>query len=108
MFFLVDGWTVREYAGNRSQEKLIDFAMETYKEIEPMPFLFGPFGPIGQLRSFLMRSGTWAVGLYENLTEERGHSPLVAMAMLCLGGMVVGLIMIVVLGLFMMSKLKQD
>ncbi|KAL7445251.1 hypothetical protein ACHAXM_011931 [Skeletonema potamos] len=107
-FFLVDGWTVREFEGNRSQENLINFATETYEEVEPMPFLFGPFGPMGQLRSFLMRSGTWAVGLYENLTEERGMKPLVAVAVLCLGGMVVGMIMIVVLGLFMMSKLKQD
>lgn len=62
----------------------------------------------GQLRSFLMRSGSWAVGLYENLTKERGMKPLVAMAVLCCAGMVVGLFMIVVIGLFMMSKMKQD
>lgn len=107
-FFLIDGWTVREYEGNRSQENLIKFATETYGEVEPVPFLFGPFGPMGQLRSFLMRSGTWTVGLYENLTESRGMKPLVAMAVLCFGGMVVGLFMIVVLGVLMMSKAKQD
>jgi len=107
-FFLVNGWTVREYAGNRSQENLVKFATETYEEVEAMPFLFGPFGPMGQLRSFLMRSGAWVVGLYENLTETRGLKPLIAMAVLCFGGMVVGLIMIVVLGVFMMSKMKQD
>lgn len=106
-FFLVDGWTVREYEGNRSQENLVKFAMDP-EEVEPMPFLFGPFGPMGQLRSFLMRSGSWAVGLYENLTKERGMKPLVAMAVLCCAGMVVGLFMIVVIGLFMMSKMKQD
>jgi hypothetical protein len=55
-----------------------------------------------------MRSGSWAVGLYENLTKERGMKPLVAMAVLCCAGMVVGLFMIVVIGLFMMSKMKQD
>lgn len=107
-FFLVNGWTVREYAGNRSQENLVKFATETYEEVEAMPFLFGPFGPMGQLRSFLMRSGAWVVGLYENLTQTRGLKPLIAMAVLCFGGIVVGLIMIVVLGVFMMSKMKQD
>ena len=44
-FFLVDGWTVREYEGNRSQENLVKFAMDP-EEVEPMPFLFGPFGPM--------------------------------------------------------------
>ncbi len=34
--------------------------------------------------------------------------PLVAMAVLCCAGMAVGLFMIVVIGLFMMSKMKQD
>ncbi len=107
-FFLVNGWSVREYVGHRSQENLIKFATEAYEEVEEMPFLFGPFGPMGQLRSFLMRSGTWVVGLYENLTEERGLKPLIAMTVLCFGGMVVGLTMIVVLGVVMMSKMKQD
>ena len=107
-FFLVDGWTVREFDGLRSQENLIKFATETSEETEPMPFLFGPFGPMGQLRSFLMRSGTWVVGLYEYLTEQRGLKPLIAMAVLCFGGMMVGLTMIVVLGVVIMSKMKQD
>ena len=62
----------------------------------------------GQLRSFLMRSGSWAVGLYENLTKERGMKPLVAMAVLVGAGMVVGLFLIVVIGLLLMSKMKQD
>ena len=107
-FFLVDGWTVREFHGHRSQENLIKFATESYEEAEVIPFLFGPFGPMGQLRSFLMRSGTWVVGLYENLTKERGLAPLFAMVVLCFGGLVVGLTMIVVLGVVMMSKMKQD
>ena len=107
-FFLVNGWSVREYVGHRSQENLIKFATKTYEEVEEMPFLFGPFGPMGQLRSFLMRSGTWVVGMYENLTEERGLKPLIAMAVLCFGGIVVGLTMIAVLGVVMMSKMKQD
>lgn len=107
-FVLVDGWTVREYTGSRSREGLVQFAMTEYKKTEPVPFLFGPFGPMGQLRSFLMRTGTWAVGLYENLTVERKMKPLVAMAVLCVGGLVLGLVLIIVMGLLFLPKAKQD
>lgn len=107
-FFLVDGWTVREFQGTRSQEGLIQFALEDYEKTEPLPFLFGPFGPMGQLRSFLMRSGTWAVGLYDNLTEERGMKPLMAMSILCVGGLSVGLVSIIILGLLFLPKAKMD
>eukprot|EP00970_Alexandrium_tamarense_P013729 scaffold3640_cov201-Alexandrium_tamarense.AAC.14 len=107
-FFLVDGWTVREYEGNRSEEKIIKFVMEEYKNVEPVPFLFGPFGPMGQLRAFLMWGGTIVVGMYESLTEERGMKPLVAMAVLCSGGMALGLVLIVVIGILLMPKAKQD
>ncbi|KAL7534174.1 hypothetical protein ACHAXR_005705 [Thalassiosira sp. AJA248-18] len=108
VFFLVDGWTVREFEGNRSQENLVKFAMTDYENTEPVPFLFGPFGPMGQLRSMLMRSGAWAIGRYEYLTEKKGMSPLVAMAVLCVGGLVVGLVSIIVVGLLFLPKAKQD
>lgn len=99
---------MREFEGNRSQESLIKFALENYEETEPLPFLFGPFGPLGQVRSLLMRSGTWAIGLYEHLTEVKGMAPLVAMAVLCAGGLVTGLISIIVVGLLFLPKAKQD
>lgn len=107
-FVLVDGWTVREYEGSRSQEGMVQFALEDYEKTEPVPFLFGPFGPMGQLRSFLMRSGTWAVGMYENLTQERGMKPLMAMSVLCVGGLVTGLVSIIVVGLLFLPKAKLD
>lgn len=106
-FYLIDGWTVREYDGNRSQENLVKFALEDYQHTEPMPFLFGPFGPMGQARSLLMRSGTAVVGMYESLIA-RGMRPLIAMSMLCALGMGVGLVMIVVIGLLCMPKPKSD
>ena len=85
-FYLIDGWTVREFDGDRSLDNLVNFSLKDYEETEPIPFLFGPFGPMGQTRSLLMRSGTWAIGLYENPTKERGMKPLMAMAVLCVGG----------------------
>jgi hypothetical protein len=33
-FYLIEGWTVREYEGNRSLDNLIDFATKTYKKYE--------------------------------------------------------------------------
>eukprot|EP00569_Conticribra_weissflogii_P000735 CAMPEP_0171354442 /NCGR_PEP_ID=MMETSP0878-20121228/44709_1 /TAXON_ID=67004 /ORGANISM="Thalassiosira weissflogii, Strain CCMP1336" /LENGTH=263 /DNA_ID=CAMNT_0011860415 /DNA_START=597 /DNA_END=1388 /DNA_ORIENTATION=- len=107
-FFLVDGWTVREYDGNRSKELLVKFAMESYEDVEPVPFLFGPFGPMGQVRAFLMRCGSEIVGVYEKLTKEKGLSPLVAMAILCSVGMGLGLVMIVVVGFLLLRKAKLD
>jgi len=107
-FFLVDGWTVREFDGTRSSEGLVRFATKEYEEVEPVPFLFGPFGPMGQLKGWLMRSGTWAVGMYERLTKERGMSPLVAMAALCVGGLAAGLVAIVLVGILFLPKAKQD
>lgn len=107
-FVLVDGWTVREYTGSRSVEGLVGFALTEYEKTEPVPFLFGPFGPMGQLRSFLMRTGTWAFTLYDNLTTGRGMKPLMAMAVLCVGGLVIGLVSITVLGLLFLPKAKQD
>ena len=73
-----------------------------------VPFLFGPFGLMGQLKGWLMRVGTWAIGLYEGLTEGRGYPPLVAMAVLCVGGLATGLVAIVVVGLLFLPKAKQD
>ena len=107
-FFLIDGWTVREYEGSRSQENIVKFALEDYESTEPVPFLFGPFGPMGQARSLLMRTGAAVVGLYERLIEEKKMSPLMAMSVLCAAGMGTGLVMIVVVGILCMPKPKSD
>lgn len=107
-FYLVDGWTVREYKGNRSHEALIAFALNDYDKTEPVPFITGPFGPMGQLRSLLMRSGAWVVGMYENLTQSRGMKPLIAMSVLCVGGLTVGLVLITLMGIMFLSKAKAD
>ena len=33
-FYLIDGWTVREYEGNRSVDDLINFATKSYTKYE--------------------------------------------------------------------------
>ena len=107
VFFLIDGWTVYEFEGNRSQEGLIQFALTDYENTDPVPFLFGPFGPVGQIRSFMMRSGTWAVGIYGNFTDK-GYSPLVSMAFICVGMLTVGFVLIVLLGFLLLPMAKID
>lgn len=97
-----------EFDGTRSQEGLVQFASTDYEKTEPMPFLFGPFGPMGQLRALLMRSGTWAVGWYDHLTQTKGMKPLMAMATLCVGGLVVGIISLILVGLLFLPKAKMD
>jgi len=106
---------VREYDGVRSFDGLVKFATATEDEKnnnedlpDPVPFLFGPFGPMGQLKGSLMRGGTWAVGMYEDLTLRRGMKPLVAMATLCVGGLVVGLVAIILVGIAFLPKAKMD
>ncbi len=101
---------MREFTGNRSKENLLKFALEEeYEETgKPIPFLFGPFGPMGQLKSYLMKIGVWLIGLYENLTVNRGMKPLMAMSIICVGGLVLGLVLITVLGLMFLPKVKLD
>ncbi len=77
-------------------------------QTEPVPFLFGPFGPMGQARSMLMQCGSKVVGVYEGLIQEKKMSPLMAMSVLCAVFMGVGLVMIVVLGFLFMPKPKSD
>lgn len=87
---------------------MIKFALEDYEDTEPVPFLFGPFGPMGQARSLLMRTGTAVVGMYEHLIEEKKMSPLMAMSALTAVGMGTGLVMIVIVGVMCMPKPKSD
>lgn len=44
-FFLVDGWTVREYTGyRRSQQSMIEFVEKTHTKADPIPMMASPFG----------------------------------------------------------------
>merc|ERR1712150_51402 len=87
--FLVDGWTVWEFEGNRSKENLIKFATEIKKEVEPIPFLYSPFGPIGQVRSFLMHAGMQVLSTYDKMVEN-GYSPAFAAMVIGFVGVIFG------------------
>jgi len=106
-FFIVDGWTVRQYEGIRSQEALVKFANETYVEVEPIPFLSSPFGPVGQSRALLMYVGTKLLDVHSSLVEK-GLSNVVAAGLLAFSGIMSSLILIIFIGLMLVPKAKVD
>ena len=42
-FYLIDGWTVRQYEDQRSVEALVKFATRDYKEVEVSQSQYSPF-----------------------------------------------------------------
>ena len=107
-FFLVDGWDVYEYEGDRTLEDLVDFVTEDYVDYEPLPFLNSPFGPMGQLRAFFILAGSAAVSSFNWMVKEKGFSEVVA-AMIMMGVAIsIGLFLIIFIGLLSVAKPKTD
>lgn len=107
-FFLVDGWNVYEFEGERTLEDLVDFATEDYVEYDPIPFLHSPFGPMGQLRAMFILAGTKAISSFEWMVNEKGFSETAA-AMLMIGSAIVaGMFLIIFIGLLSVAKPKTD
>eukprot|EP00594_Rhizosolenia_setigera_P018810 CAMPEP_0178962364 /NCGR_PEP_ID=MMETSP0789-20121207/14314_1 /TAXON_ID=3005 /ORGANISM="Rhizosolenia setigera, Strain CCMP 1694" /LENGTH=309 /DNA_ID=CAMNT_0020646487 /DNA_START=105 /DNA_END=1034 /DNA_ORIENTATION=- len=108
-FFLVDGWTVREYKGyRRSQQSMIEFVDKTHTKTDPIPMMASPFGPIGLVRSLIMSIGTMLLDVHDWLVDSFGFSPMVAASLVAIGGVLVSLITIISIGLFTVSKMKID
>ena len=107
-FFLVDGWNVYEFEGDRTLEDLVDFATEDYLDYEPIPLLNSPFGPVGQLRALFIWAGSAAGSSFAWMVQEQGISEVVA-AMIMMGlAIAVGLFLIIFIGLMSVSKPKRD
>eukprot|EP00560_Eucampia_antarctica_P009035 CAMPEP_0197827348 /NCGR_PEP_ID=MMETSP1437-20131217/4142_1 /TAXON_ID=49252 ORGANISM="Eucampia antarctica, Strain CCMP1452" /NCGR_SAMPLE_ID=MMETSP1437 /ASSEMBLY_ACC=CAM_ASM_001096 /LENGTH=217 /DNA_ID=CAMNT_0043428153 /DNA_START=96 /DNA_END=749 /DNA_ORIENTATION=+ len=106
-FYLIDGWTVREYTGKRTQDALFQFATKTYEEYEPIPFLNSPFGPMGQSRALLMRVGTKTIDYHASMVK-RGYPSIFAAITLAAFGIVFGLTAILVIGFMTLPKPKED
>lgn len=72
------------------------FCKDTYKQIEPIPFLYSPFGPIGQFRLAVIYAGTAAVNFYEWVVYgPLGLSQKMAIGFLVLSALTIGVIFIV-------------
>lgn len=106
-FFLIEGWSVRQYDGKRSLEDMVKFATVTYEEVEPIPFMNSPFGPIGQLRALLMFLGTKIVDCYEYLVAK-GMSSVMAAGTIVILGIITGMANIIIFGYLTLPKIKDD
>lgn len=106
-FFLIEGWTIRQYDGQRSLESMVKFATETYEGTEPIPFMNSPFGPIGQLRALLMFIGTKVGSCYEALVEK-GLSSVMAAGLIVIFGIITGMTTIIIIGYMTLPKIKED
>ena len=107
-FFLVDGWNVYEFEGDRTLEDLVDFATEDYVDYDPIPFVNSPFGPMGQLRALFIWAGTAAASSFEWMVNEMGFSEVVAAMVMMGAAIVVGLFLIIFIGLMSVAKPKMD
>lgn len=107
-FFVVDGWDVYEYENTRSKEAIINYVKRDYKKDEPMQFFNSPFGPIGQTRAAVMKVGSFVLDYYEDLTEVKKFSPVIATMLLAGAGIIVGTFITLFFGLLLMSKQKVD
>lgn len=105
--FLVDGWTVWEFEGNRSKENLLKFAIDSEKDVEPIPFLSSPFGPLGQVRSLLVHICTDIWDQYNDMVDS-GYSPAFAAIVMGSIGVIVAIIFILVVGYYSLPKVKDD
>ena len=107
-FFLVDGWNVYEFEGDRTLEDLVDFATEDYLDYDPIPFVNSPFGPMGQLRALFIWAGSAAMSSFDWMVNERGFSEVIAAMIMMGAAIVVGLFLIIFIGLMSVAKPKMD
>ena len=82
-----DGSTVYKYGGQRSKEAVMAFAQGGYKNVEPLPYLTGPFGVVGQLKWQLLAVGLVLLDGHEWLAGVGGMGKVAAGVILTVGGM---------------------
>jgi len=101
-FFYIapDGATVYKYAGVRSTEGLVDFVATGFTSAEPMSFLTGPFGIVGQLKWQMISAGSFFIGIHESLSLVGGMGQVPAGVILALVGVAVTAGSVVALTIF--------
>jgi hypothetical protein len=104
-FFLLDGWSAYQFEGDRSLDGLVEFSTKTYKEMDPIPLMSSPFGPLGQLRAIVLFFGLIILGTFEWLVSK-GLSNTIAGLLMCSVGISGALFAIIFVGLMSMSMSK--
>jgi len=107
-FVLVDGWNVYEFEGRRSKEAMVNFALKKDEKMEPISFIVSPFGPMGQLRALLHRTGTMCLDTYDYLVKSKSMPPTFAVMIMASCGVIFGTTVIIVVGLLLLPKPKID
>jgi protein disulfide-isomerase-like protein len=80
-----NGKAVRTYSGQRTEDAFVAFALGKYKDVEPIPYITSPFGPLGQAKAIILSIGFHVIGIYDTLVKDYGIDPLLA------GFLIVGL-----------------
>ena len=75
---------------------------------KPIPFIYSPFGPMGQLRGYLMYGGSKILDIYDYLVKVKGFSSLIAWWILSVIVLTIGVFMIITIGLITIPRDKQD
>lgn len=87
-FFHIKGTEVRKYKLTRKLEVMEEFALEKYKETQPLGMFSSPFGPVGKVKGLLAQLIDVTKQLHRTLTKEAGLSPPTSTAAIIGGGLI--------------------
>lgn len=104
--FVVDGFSVYEFNGKRTEANVMNFARGGYKKEEPIPFIVSPMGPLGQLQQILVQLGHLFVDAFRWVQSLSGMSPIVTGMIVCTFGVFLGMVGIILLTI--LTKPKFD
>jgi thiol-disulfide isomerase/thioredoxin len=107
-FYLLDGYTVHEYQGDRSFEAMVAFTESDYLKQSPVAFYKSPMGPVGLMQGFFLVGIYGAFDIFAWLQGALGLSPMFA-AMVIFGSLFFGcFVSIVVVAIALTPREKQD
>ncbi|CAJ1919533.1 unnamed protein product [Cylindrotheca closterium] len=103
--FVVDGYSVYEFNGKRSEANLMNFVRGGYKKEEAIPFIVSPMGPMGQLQQLLVHLGHMFVDTFRWVQSLSGMSPIMTGMIVCTFGVFWGMAGIILLTILTKPKL---
>lgn len=107
-FYLIDGYSVYKFEGNRSMEGMVSFVKSKYRKQSAIPFFSSPMGPLGLCQGVFLSGAYGAFHAVEWLQDKMGLSPFFAV-MVLFGAFFIGIfITIVVLAIALTPKEKND
>ena len=87
---------------------MIQFANKKGKGMEPISFLVSPFGPFGQIRALMMKTGTFILDIFDYLVKKKSLSPTFAAVAMASVGVFIGTVFVIIVGLLLLPKPKID